>query len=196
MNLAEHLLEQVSNPALTRQERARLRCRAAKEFKEAGDYEGARRAMGSLWRRVGDRPKLEGLDEATKAEVLLRAGTLTAWLGSAKQIEGAQETAKDLISEAMTIFARLGQTERLAEARADLAYCYWRQGAFDEARVLLREVAERASGDVKLVALIRSAIVERSAHDYAASLRIHTEAAPLFEEAGHALKGKFHVGLA
>jgi hypothetical protein len=37
---------------------------------------------------VGERPVLDELDEATAAEVLLRAGTLTGWLGSTKQIEG------------------------------------------------------------------------------------------------------------
>ena len=57
--------------------------------------------MGELWPEVGGRPVLDELSEATAAEVLLRVGVLTGWLGSTKQIEGAQETAKNLITESI-----------------------------------------------------------------------------------------------
>lgn len=60
--------------------------------------------MGELWGNIGDPPNLENLDQRTTAEVLLRVGTLTGWLGSTKQIEGAQETAKNLISKSIAIF--------------------------------------------------------------------------------------------
>lgn len=77
MSLAEQLSRQLEDPKLDQEERARLRCRIAGELEEAGDYEAARQAMGDLWRRVGEYPKLDALDEVTRAEVLLRAGTLT-----------------------------------------------------------------------------------------------------------------------
>jgi hypothetical protein len=47
---------------------------------------------------------LEGLTEHTASEILLRAGTLSGWLGSVRQIEGAQDAAKDLISESIARF--------------------------------------------------------------------------------------------
>jgi hypothetical protein len=56
--------------------------------------------MGELWQGIGYRPVLGGVNQATAAEVLLRVGILTGWLGCIKQIEGAQESAKNLISEA------------------------------------------------------------------------------------------------
>ena len=126
MDLATRLLEQLANPTLTRNERARLCCQLAKELEECGDYEGARSAMDELWRGVGERPTLNDLDEAVKAEVLLRVGVLTGWLGSFKQIEHAQETAKNLISESITIFEALQAIEKIDEAQTELAYCYWR----------------------------------------------------------------------
>lgn len=184
MNLGR-LIDSLSNPTLTPLEKARLRCSIAKELEESGDYEGARRAMGELWQRVGERPNLEGLDEATQAEVLLRVGVLTGWIGSAKQIEDAQEQAKDLITESITIFQRLGDADKVDEAQTDLAYCYWRQGAFNEARAILQEVAERladTNSKVKPLALLRSGIVECSAKRYHDALRIYTEIAPLFDE--------------
>ena len=199
MNLAGQLSEQIANTT-DLNERARLRCRLAKELEESGDYEGARSAMGELWQRVGERPQLEGLDDVTRADVLLRVGVLTGWIGSTKQLENAQEEAKNLITESIRLFESLGLMEKVDEAQTDLATCYWRQGALDEARDILREVLNRLTdsrGDVKLVAIIRSTIVERSAKRYHDALRIHTSYAPLFDErVSHLLRARFHNSFA
>ena len=124
-------------------ERALQLCHLAKLQEEAGDFEAARATISDYWKRVGDRPRLEGLDAMGRAEVLLRAGALSGWIGSARQIAGAQEIAKDLISESASIFEDLGMQERNAEARVDLGICYWREGALDEARVTLKEVIKK-----------------------------------------------------
>lgn len=196
----EELIQQIADPNLTPSERARLCIRLSKELEESGKYEEAREAMRELWPRVGERPVLDGLDVATKAEVLCRVGVLTRCIGGAKQIEGAQEIAKNLISESLAIFEELHDAEKVAEAQINLAYCYWHQGEFDEARALLRDALSRlpdTKSEVKALALIRYAIVERSAGRFSEALRIHTESAPLFEWIGsQALKGMFHLGLA
>ncbi len=200
MNLQTQLLSQIDDPTLSHDERARLRCQLAKELEDAGNYEAARGAMGDLWQHVGERPPLDGLDERTAAEVLLRAGALSGWIGSSRQIEGAQETAKNLISESITIFESLQETERSAEALTDLAYCYWREGAFDEARITFRDALSRLEhnqGERKAVALVRSAENERSAIRFNDALRILNDAAPLVGTCdNHALKGNFHNTLA
>jgi tetratricopeptide (TPR) repeat protein len=172
------------------------RCAAAKELEEAGEFKAAREVLGELWDGVGTRPKTDDLPTTVKAELLLRTGTLTGWLGSASQIGGAQETAKDLISESATLFEVDGRNEKVAEARVDLAICYWREGALDEARVTLR-LALDALGDLeseqRLRALMNSAIIERIATRYNEALQIYREAAPLFETStNNSLKGKFH----
>lgn len=199
MHLHTSLLRQLDNPRLSRDERAELRCRLAKELEDAGNYEAARNALGELWQRIGERPKVEGLDQHIAAEVLLRVGSLTGWIGSSQQIEGAQETAKNLVSESMAVFESLGEVEKVAEAQTELAYCYWREGAFDEARVILRDVLGRLAnteGEVKAIALLRSAIVELSANRPNDALRLLTDAAPLIEaSSSHALKGKYHGNL-
>src|SRR5215218_8812227 len=104
MALMKELLRQIADTTLTHNERARLRCQLSKELEDTGNYEAAREAMGELWSRVGQRPALEGLKPLTAAEVLLRAGVLTGWIGSTKQIDGAQELAKDLIGESLVHF--------------------------------------------------------------------------------------------
>jgi CheY-like chemotaxis protein/tetratricopeptide (TPR) repeat protein len=196
MAISSHLLHRIVDPALPKNERARLRCQLAKELEEVGNYEAAREAMGELWSRVGERPVLEGLDKATAGEVLLRVGVLTGWLGSTKQIEGAQETAKNLISESITKFEALQDTGKVAEAQTEIAYCYWREGARNEARLWLREALSRLAGvdgETKLVTLLRGAIVERTSGRYNDALRLLTEALPLVEQtANDALKGKVH----
>jgi transcriptional regulator with GAF, ATPase, and Fis domain len=199
MHLQTSLLRQLDNPKLSLNERAELRCLLAKELEEAGNYEAARNALGELWQRIGEHPKIEGFDQHITAELLLRAGSLAGWIGSSRQIEGAQEMAKNLISESMTVFESLGEVEKAAEAGTDLAYCYWREGAFEEARLMLRDVLGRLAdteGEVKANALVRSAIVELSANRNNEALRLLTDAAPLVgTSSSHALKGKYHTNL-
>src|ERR1051325_574173 len=171
-------------------------CGLAKNLAEAGEFESACETLQPFWKGVLHRPETNSLTENAKAELLLRTGTLTGWLGSAKQITGAQEAAKDLISESASIFEALGNTEKIAEAWVDLAICYWREGALDEARVTLRLVLESlgtVQSEQKLRALLNSAIVEKVATRDHDALRIYREAAPQFADCVNlALKGKFH----
>ncbi len=176
--------------------RAHAACARAKEFEEAGEFEKARKAIGEFWQRIGDAPRAEGLSDIARAEVLLRAGALSGWIGSARQITGAQEIAKDLISQSAGEFERLGLVERVAEARIDLSICYWREGAFDEARITLDD-ALASLGDLdseqRLRAFLNKAMVEEVSNRGREALKLHRQAAPLFElSQNHALKGKFH----
>jgi tetratricopeptide (TPR) repeat protein len=171
-------------------------CELAKNLEEAGEFERAAETLSPFWGGIPNRPSMNGLEARAKGELLLRSGTLTGWVGSAKQIHGSQEIAKDLISEGAAIFESLGVSEKAAEARVDLAICYWREGALDEARVTLRLVLE-SLGDVqseqRLRALHNSAIVEWTATRERDALKICVDAAPLFDlSSNHALKGKFH----
>lgn len=199
MDVQSSLLHQLENPSLTRDQRAELRCELAKELENAGNYEAARQAMSEFWQRIGEHPRLDGLEITTKGEVLLRAGVLTGWIGSNSQIKGAQETAKNLISESISIFEARSYAKKVLEAQIELACCYWREGALDEARVILKEVLARltSNNELKAKAVLRSAIVEWSALRYADSLQILTDAAPLFEKiTNHTIKGSYHNALA
>lgn len=171
-------------------------CELAWRLEEAGEFESAAETLQPFWKGLPHRPETEGLSDEAKAELLLRTGILTGWLGSAKQISGSQEIAKDLISESGAIYETLGITEKIAEAGVYLSTCYWREGAFDEARVTLRHVLDRIGekqSEQKLRALLNLGVVEKSATRDLDALRIYTEAAPLFDQSSnHSLKGKFH----
>src|SRR5258708_4745650 len=200
MYLATAILHELDNPDLTRTERARLRCRLARQYEQAGDYEAASEAMAELWRGVGARPTLEGLDVETRALVLLRVGALTGWIGSAGQIAGSQEMAKDLISESARAFEELDQRNKVGEAHSDLALCYWRAGAYGEGRVILEDaLTEFDEGNTEgtATALIRKALVERASTRLSDALSIYNQLVPLFAKIDeHLLTAHFHHGFA
>ncbi|HKO18640.1 MAG TPA: helix-turn-helix domain-containing protein [Acidobacteriaceae bacterium] len=196
MNLADERLRELDNPALTADERALLRTQVAADLIHKGRYEDAREALGEHWQGTGVRPSLAGLSEGTAAEMLLQAGVLSGWLG---KLKGVQDAAKDLLSESAALFERVGEPDRAATARAEIALCYWREGAYAEARVMLAEAAARIKDDASLKAktVLRFAIVETSAGRYSNALQLLTGAAQLFDERiSHTLRGSFHNELA
>jgi len=199
MNSTRELLQQLADPNLSPDQQTQLRCNLAGQLQEAGRYEAAREILMDFWPRLGERPALEGLPPETQAQLLLRVGALTRDIGSATQMEQAQETAKNLLSETMARFEALRNVPGVAETQIEIAVCYRREGAFDEARVLLQEALSRLGpedSELRAVALLRSAIVEWSAKRFHDALRILKEATPLFEVTpNQVLKGKFHHGL-
>ncbi|MGB7925315.1 MAG: sigma 54-interacting transcriptional regulator [Pyrinomonadaceae bacterium] len=200
MNQHASLLRQLNDPTLSPNEQAEVRCRLVRELAEVGDYEAARSAMGELWQRIGERPRINGLDQHIAAEILLCSGLLTGWLGSAHQVAGAQEIAKDIINEGFRIFESLGLTAKAAEAQIEIALCYWRESAYDESRIRLRDAISRLNNEdigLRALALLRSAIVEKSEKRFNDAISILNEAAPLIKKCGsHTLEGTFHNTLA
>ena len=193
------ILHQIDDPNLTIDQRALARCRLAKHYEEIGNYEAAREAMGELWDKVWEE-KLEQLDQPITAEVLLRVGTLTGWIGSTSQIQGAQETAKNLITRSITIFESLGDTKKVAEAQTEIALCYEREAGLDDARAMFAEALGRLrdeDGDLKAVALLRSAVLEKVANRLNEALHILKTGSSLFAASNNqSLKGRFHNELA
>jgi len=185
---------------LTANEEALVRCQRALILKDQGDYDSAQKVMRPLWARVGERPEIGRLHASVSAEVLLCVGVLTRWIGSKNQVEEAQETAKNLITESITFYESMGDHKKVAAARVELAICYWREGAFDEARVTLQSaLTEFDEGEVeqRAVALLRRAEVERSSTRSHEALGIYNQAAPLFDKVNdHYLTATFHFGLA
>jgi tetratricopeptide (TPR) repeat protein len=195
MTLADERLKELDNPSLTADERAMTRCRVAADLTHAGQYEAAVEALGELWQGIGQRPEVKKLSPFVAAEVLLRCGTLTGLLGGVRNVSGAQERAKDLLTEAVRKFQSQGKYQRASEAQCELGACYWRLGAHDDARVVMREALERLQDDdveLKAKILMRRTLVEVSENRYHDALHILREAEPIFESANDALKGKWH----
>jgi len=199
LTLRASLLRELDNPSLSVATHAELCCELAREHENRGEYDAARKALGEYWRRIGERPRVKGLEPNAKGEVLLRAGVLTGLIGSRQQLSEAQETAKNLISESLTIFQTSNYRKKIAEAQTELALCYWRTGEINEARDVLADALSRLTVDneLKAKAVLRIAIVELEATECHKALSILTDYATLFQKINNkTLKGSYYSTLA
>jgi tetratricopeptide (TPR) repeat protein len=195
MTLADARLKELDNPSLTADERILLRCRVAADFIHKGQYEAAREALGELWPGVEGKPDVKNLPPVIAAEVLLRCGALAGMFDGASNVPRAQERAQDLLTEAIRKFQSQGKYQKAAEAQCELGACYWRLGAFDEARLVMKEALEPltdADVEIKARILIRQTLVEISESKFHEALSILKEAEPVFASANDALKGRWH----
>lgn len=174
---------------------ATQKCHAALGLRDKGDYEGAKEAMRPIWNCVGERPKVSGLEDSVSAELLVCVGVLTSWIGSKEGTKDAQEVAKNLISEGMRFYESAGDVKEVAAAQAEIAYCYFREGALNEARIMLTEALQKLSteGNTRARALLKLTTVEWFASRYNVALEILTDNAHLFKKIGnHTTRGNFH----
>jgi tetratricopeptide (TPR) repeat protein len=195
MSLRTSLLRTLENPNLSVDSRVEACCDLARDFEDQGEYEEARKALGDYWRRIGEQPKLGGLELSTAAELLLRAGVLTGYVGSKNQIPDAQESAKDLITQSHTIYEARQNRKKIAEAQTELALIYWRTGENNNARACLNDALALLSIDneVKAKAVIRLAVVEFRTARHEKALRLLRSHAQLFDRIqNHTLKGSYH----
>ena len=195
MTLRPSLLRELVNPNLSVGGRAELCCELASDFENRGEYEEACDVLSVFWPHIGERPNVEGLERRLAAEVLLRAGVLTGIIGSSRQITNAQETAKNLISESLTIFQSQRLKNKAAEAHIELALCYWRTGDYNNASDLLKLALEQLTGDseLKAKAVIRAAIVDIDSGHLPETLEGLTRNAPLFQKiSNNTLKGCYY----
>jgi tetratricopeptide (TPR) repeat protein len=171
-------------------------CNIAKRLEDAGEYADAARSMGEWWKGIGVRPKVDKLSAGKKAAILSRVGALSGWLGSMQQIPDSQEKAKDLISEGANLFEGIHDWDNWAETRSDLAVCYWREGAFDEARVVLQDVLGgefEFSPELKGKILLRLITVETSTkHFETASSLLNQVSLLIADKENPLLLGKFY----
>lgn len=72
---------------------------------------------------------------------------LTGFIGSNHQIADAQEKAKNLIGESLTIFETRKHKKKIAETQTELAVCYWRTAQYDNASDLLKLALAELAND-------------------------------------------------
>jgi tetratricopeptide (TPR) repeat protein len=173
-----------------------LRCRSAAELIHTGRYEAACEELGDLWNGIGERPNLQGLGVLEAAELLLRCGVLSCFLGTTHSVPEAQERAKDLLTEALRKFQSQGQHSKASEVQYELSLCYFREGAYDDARVILKQALGDLPDELTARIHIRRTMVEIWTGRYHDAWDILKEAQAFFESCNDALKGKWHGQLA
>jgi tetratricopeptide (TPR) repeat protein len=166
-------------------------CAKSSELIYAGRFEEARDALGELWRGVGRYPDTDLYPPEVAAEVLLQCGSLSGCLGSA-QAKDTQESTKDLLSEALRLFQSLNNPAKVSEVYYELGVCYWRAGAYTEARDVFYEAMKGADDEQRGKILIGRTLVEIASGRYFEALETLESARSDFEKASHALKGRWH----
>jgi signal transduction histidine kinase/FixJ family two-component response regulator len=190
--------QQIEYVPLTLSEQVQASCIIARESLEIGDYDAGCAALQPWW-TIGEWPKQVGLSQLAAAELLLTAGTLSGWVASTRHVDGGQNCAERLLSGAVALFDHLGETARSGEGRIELGYCYYRRGLFDLARTTLRSSIDDLTdkeADLKGIALVRLATVERHASRLHDALGLLNEAGSLFDALSPWTKGRFHLEFA
>jgi tetratricopeptide (TPR) repeat protein len=191
VGLTEELYGQLTDAVLSSEERTAAQCLLASRLIHVGQYEEARKVLP--FPGIGKRPNIEGLSPQVEAELLLQCGVLSSWLGSVQQVRDAQERSKDLLTEAHRIFLSLHKPDKVSETEYELGLCYWRLGAFEEARIVFQEALGRDIPDeLKAKIHIRRCAIEFQTGHLYESRRILEEARPFFENTNDGLKGRFH----
>lgn len=168
------------------------RCETASQFVYAGQYEEARGILGDWWLGAGERPSVDDYPPEAAGEILLQCACLSGFLGNA-QAKNVHEKAKDLITEALGIFQRRANEIKVSECNYELGICYYRAGAFDEARIVLAEALTGATPEQHGKIVIGQALVEIFSGRCGEAQEILLDARPFFENASDALKARWHA---
>jgi signal transduction histidine kinase/FixJ family two-component response regulator len=192
------LLQSSQSSPLDLNEQIQACCIIACEKIETGDYDAGCAALRPWW-KIGEWPRQRDLGQRAAAELLLTAGKLSDSVARARQVSGGQRLAEALLNGSIALFEHLGDRRGAAEARIELGSCYYHQGLFDLAQATLSSCLLTLSdndGDLKAVASIRLAIVDRHSGRLQEALNLLNEAAPLADAASPWTKGRFHTELA
>ena len=105
-----------------------------------------------------------------------------------------------MITESITYYEEHNFKREAAEARSEIAYCYWREGRVNEARIMLLEALERLppAGLKRARALLKLVDVEHSAARHYDALKLLTENRTVFASIRRPLvvKASYHNELA
>jgi signal transduction histidine kinase/ActR/RegA family two-component response regulator len=180
---------------LSASEQVQACCAIARDKLESGNYKEGCAALETWW-TLGEWPQLQGLEGLASAELLLVAGTLSAWMASSSQTIGGRKHAEALLNGSVAIFEQLGLKKRAAEGRIELATSYYHQGVFDLARTTLLsalEYLDEQDKELRGVALLRLAIVERFSGRLHDALALLNDAGGLVEGTGDWPEGRLHL---
>ena len=144
-------------------------------------------------------PTLEGLSPRSCADLLFTIGELAGCVASARQLAQGQKHGEELLNGSIALFEQLGFRRRAAEAKIELALCYYRQGLFEISRSLLVRVLSDFSyenDELRSLALIRLASLERHAGHLKEALARLNDATAIVGMSGPWATGRCYLELA
>ena len=179
---------------LSPNEEIQILCTIAREQVEVGNYDAGCLILRKHW-IPGEWPKLEGVSSHSAADLLFTAGSLAGCLSSAGRIQKGQRHAEALLNGAIGIFKHLAARRAVAEAKIELALSYYRQGIFELARKMLLGLIDElqpGDNDLRSLAFVRLAVVERHAGHITDSLSRLSAASSIVDQSGPLITGRYH----
>jgi tetratricopeptide (TPR) repeat protein len=175
------------------------------EFLEAeyqGLYQQSFEILLPFWDSNSNSPNTSGLTAEEQAEIFLRFGGVVGFLGNTNLIQNAQETSKNLLTQAHQQFANLSLNEKIAECENYLALAYTRTGEYNEAEDWLRVSFSRnleKTNPIWLYSNVIESIINFHRGNFKEIIKSSVPLNNLFKEnAPYFLNGCFHnhIGLA
>lgn len=145
------------------------------KLERCGKYDEALEEIGEIWEDTESFPNVGEFEPRTAADILLRCGSLIGFHGHNKQIPNAQETSKNLLTEARNRFIDFHDIEKIAECENYLALAYWRTGELVEAKTLIEEALSHNlpdSSDTRLYSYVIESKIDFANKDYKKICRI------------------------
>ena len=192
----QQLPAQIRSLKLTQSEEVNVCCAIAREQIVVGNFEGARLILGRWWPKT-TWPPLNELDPHTAADLLFTLGNLIGYLSMTGRIDKGQRHAESYLSGSIALLEQLGRKALSAEARIELARCYYREGLFDEAReTLALALADLPADQTELRSqcLVLYGAVDRDSGRLRDSLARLEEATSI--ETGQLVTGRWHLEMA
>jgi tetratricopeptide (TPR) repeat protein len=119
----------------------------AKDAEACRDMDAVREILRPVWSDIQESPDIIRFDDPVKAELLRLCGFFLAFHGFSKGKKDCQERGRDLLTNAIEIFAEIGCPHKLTEAKISLALCYWYEGAADESEAILVDAESQYDGN-------------------------------------------------
>jgi len=189
---------QIARLELTSIEEVQIYCTIGREQIEIGNYKAACIVLRPWW-SFGVWPKLDGLDQQTCADLLFTVGVLAGSVASTNQLPKGQRHSEELLNGCVALYEQLGSRRLAAEARIELGFCYYRQGLYELGAETLNRALEDLTDDcweLRSLALIRLATLERHAGRPKDALNRLSEASKVAELCGPWATGRYHLELA
>jgi len=181
---------------LTQTEEVQIFCAIAREQIEVGNFEAARILL-DRWFGNDVFLRFDQLSQPIAADLLFTLGCLIGYSSVEERQKGGQKRGESYLSGSIALLEHSGSKVCAAEARIQLARCYFREGLFDEARATLEiALSELPKDQTELRSLGLSLLgaVERDSGRLQDSLERLREASSL--EAGQLRTGRWHHEIA
>jgi tetratricopeptide (TPR) repeat protein len=122
-------------PELTTAELLQL-IEEARNVELCRDLDSLREILQTVW-NIEETPKFDNYDKAIKAELLRLCGVFLSFYGNARSLKDYQIRGKNLLIDAIEIFEENKISDKSAEAKINLAFCYWNLGEVSETEAIL-----------------------------------------------------------